>query len=1682
MLNTSVHSIFSKCANENQRKVALSIGTKNYTYLELDQLSNQLARYIFEHHKNSKSELIGILSGPSEWVFITILAILKSDLAYIPLSVKMPSDRLNYILNDGKVSLVFGQKEHLDTKILNHDVEAFEHIEQKIAGYSKECLISKARSNDLAYVMYTSGTTGTPVGVEIPHRAILRLVTNSSYFPFHLRHTFLQLAPTSFDASTFEIWGALLNGHELVIYPHSILDFIDLRKCIQHKKISCLWLTNALFNLIVDQAPETLALLKIILTGGEALSVHHIKAFQSKFPRIQLINGYGPTENTTFTCCYSIPLISKENFSSIPIGKPVHGTDVYILNPDLTQTPKGEVGELYIGGEGLALRYRNQTALTIDRFIVNPIANGKSALLYKSGDFCKMGNSGLIEFLGRKDQQIKLRGFRIELGEIERVVSNLETVSQCVVYLKKNLDGSKLIAYFSRNKSSNINLESTINEKQLKAEIKKWLPDYMVPSIFIELLKFPINENGKIDRKRITQHEGSYGLIDSENVQNPESYILKYWKILFEIEKIDIHSNFFELGGDSLQAIRMLFKINNQFLLNVTLQTFYRNPTIENIIGNLHPQNKLASQGNQLIEIDRSTFDDFPLTPSQKQLWVFNELFDHHPAYNLTFKNSIQGKLDIPHLEKALNLFVKKHEALRTSFGIKKNKLVQEVVPYNPFDLDVYDIANLSEIQFQNKIESEAKKDIELNKGNLIRFQLYKKGENHFELLMYVHHIAFDGWSVGVFNKEIRKNYISLKQNLSLSNQTLAPQMLEYSLWLNHKIKAGSFSGGIKFWKDRIGINPIATELRTDYPRDVMHSFEGKWIYSAIEGNLYSTIKLFSKKNKVTLYQFLLSCFNILLYRNTHQDNILIGSLTHNRFTKELEDKVGFFVNNTPLFTSLKENLTFIEFLHQIKTELNDSISYRDVPFDMLIEELAHKRIPGKSPLFQILFILQNTCSDSFTLEGLKTSQVEVSNNTSKYDLSLIAEESTESINLKIEYNSNLYKEETIHRLLKDYITIVENAITNTNVKLSVRQIPKYVTKDNKFQLNANEKIVRSRIPNLDFREPKKPIELPSIVLANEQSMLAIWQSILGIIDIGRKDNFFELGGHSILGLELISSVNKMFNCQLSAGSIFKNPTIELLTKAVGIESNGSKIEIVKLKSGIGQPIFLAPGNRGNAFVFMHFAKSFKADNPLYAFDYSNLEGQELKISNMSELAQHCIEAIYPIQTNGPFHLVGYSFGGRLVFEIASLLQKYNHKVGMLTVLDTLGIKPKVFLNNQLNRYYEDFLVFKRLSIASKNLYIWKRLRQGLKNHLTKNGRNPNFDKNANSPFKETRRMLFNFWHQHQNSNKLDGDIFLIKQDGSQHPEYSKYYWLYKVYNTLFWESNILGQIKIKTFPCSHTDLLEPSHADGVTEAIHNYMNSHSDGLNILYDYYPFLKGQSESGSVSKTKVYLFNTRHVKNVNQMFDCFLDGDEQKRCNKYQNEEAKNNYIIRHSLLRLLISNLVSIEPKEIKFVNNSNGKPIFKENQVDSNIRFSISKSHHWIAIAISNDQEVGVDIEKISSRMNHLEIAQQHFHPDEIYRLENASLEQQSIIFTEIWTLKESLIKLKGVFNLNEVNTGESNKTNRIGSSFKSVLVDNNFILSVAQKNVENIEFIKPDNLRCENLDYYLEPLTLKHA
>ncbi|MDB9541878.1 amino acid adenylation domain-containing protein, partial [Microcystis aeruginosa CS-1036] len=1055
-----IHQLFEEQVERTPNAVAVTYENESLTYRELNNRANQLAHYLRKLGVKP-DELVGICLERSLDMIVGLLAILKVGGAYVPIDPDYPQERISFMLQDTQVKILL-TCESLQNSLPNHQaiVICLDKDWPQINQTSQENLNSAVSAANLAYVIYTSGSTGKPKGVEVIHRSVNRLLFGVNYAHLDATQRFLQMAPIAFDASTFEIWGALLHGARCVIFTEDIPTATSLRNAIDKHGITILWLTAALFNKIIDDNSQALSGIKQLLIGGEALSVAHVHKALETLPLTQIINGYGPTESTTFTCCYPIPKQLEATIKSIPIGCPISNTQVYILDNYLQPVPIGVVGELHIAGAGLAKGYLNRPELTQEKFIPNPFekdevipptplnkGGNEPSKLYKTGDLARYLPDGNIEYLGRIDNQVKIRGFRIELGEIESLLNQNEAVqSSCVIVREDNLGDKRLVAYVVPQLEINL----TINE--IRQFLRAKLPDYMVPTAFVLLDTFPLTPNGKIDRRALPvpdlQSQGEYIA-----PRNPiEEKMAQIWAEVLKLKRVSIEDNFFELGGHSLLATQVISRLQETFEIVLPLRYLFESPTIAQLSAVIlkELQTGLGLKLPSIVPVNREY--DIPLSWAQERLWFVNQLEGESGAYTIDLTMRLRGNLNIKALEKAFQAIIQRHEPLRTQFKLKDNKPIQAIDPNVTFTLPVVNLQNLShsEQQVKNLLLAAASEPFDLESGSVLRVKLWQVKTEEYVLLLAIHHIAADGWSIGVLVDELSVYYRSFCTGTKADLPDLSIQYADFAVWQRQWLTNEVLDRQLSYWKQQLTGVPLLHQLPTDRPRPAIQSFRGGTERLQLDSQLTQQLKKLSQESGSTLFMTLLAGFAVLLSRYSQQTDVVIGSPIANRNRTEIEGLIGFFVNSLVLRFDLSQDPTFEDFLAQVRQTTQDAYDHQDLPFEMLVEKLQIERHLDRNPLTQIVFALQNAPSSPWDLPGVNIEEIPSGFDSVRVDLEVYLWDAPEGLGGFCSYNRDLFDAETIVRLMNHFKTLLAAIVENP--RQSVASLP-LLTPEEEYQL-----------------------------------------------------------------------------------------------------------------------------------------------------------------------------------------------------------------------------------------------------------------------------------------------------------------------------------------------------------------------------------------------------------------------------------------------------------------------------------------------------------------------------------------------------------------------------------------------------------------------------------------------------
>ncbi|MEA5517932.1 non-ribosomal peptide synthetase [Limnoraphis robusta] len=1042
----AIHQLFEAQVKQRPDAVAVADEHQQLTYQTLNYKANQLAHYL--HKQGVKSEqLIGICLERSCEMLIALLAVMKVGAAYVPLDPAYPKERLFFIIEDAKISLLL-----TEYKLLNHNGKTDKVIYldeqwEAIAQQSYENIDFQISPQNLAYVIYTSGSTGQPKGVEICHNSLTNFLIAMRQKPGLLPEDIVFSVTTlSFDIAALELYLPIILGARLIIISREIAtDGVALREKLSIFNPTLMQATPATWRMLIAAGWTGSKNLKI-LCGGEALD-HHLTQ-QLLQNSEQVWNLYGPTETTIWSAIYQLDLscISPDKYTYVSIGRPLANTQFYVLDSHLQPVPIGVQGELYISGLGVARGYFNRPKLTSEKFIPNPLSRNKTQeRLYKTGDLVRYLPDGNLEYLGRSDEQVKIRGFRIELGEIEAALNEYPKIKKAVAIVNSDEAGEqRLVVYFIReNITQQAPEKGDIHNQALRLFLEEKLPKYMIPSAFVELEAFPLTPNGKIDRRALAAIE--YQLPTTNNRIKPqtpvEEILVGIWENILNLQGIGIHENFFELGGHSLLATRVVSLIRQIFKIEFPLRYLFDFPTIAKLAKQVDilTQNHLKLPISTIQAISRST--DLPLSFAQQRQWFLSQFEPNNPFYNIPVAIRLQGTLNITILKQTFSEVIHRHEVLRTAFHTIDGKPKLSISETCELELPIIDLSQLSPTKKQATIEqflfAETQQHFDLGSRPLFRLKLLPLKEQEHILLLTFHHIIYDGWSMGVLLHELSTLYQAFLNQEPSPLEELPIQYVDFASWQREWLKGEVLENQLSYWRQKLHDAPTVSQLPTDRIRPAIQTVQGGSYTFNISQQLLEGLKILSQQSGSTLFITLLTAFYTLIHRYTGNEDIIIGSPIANRNRAEIEKLIGFFVNTLALRVDLSGNPTFEELLQRVRQVSLEAYANQDLPFEQLLEELKISRSLSYTPLFQIMFVLQNDLLKEVKFSDLSWSPIEIPHQTAKFDLTLSLTETDEHILGIFEYNKDLFESNTICILAEHFNNLLEAIIVNPEQKIS---------------------------------------------------------------------------------------------------------------------------------------------------------------------------------------------------------------------------------------------------------------------------------------------------------------------------------------------------------------------------------------------------------------------------------------------------------------------------------------------------------------------------------------------------------------------------------------------------------------------------------------------------------------------
>ncbi|MGG8495336.1 amino acid adenylation domain-containing protein [Tenacibaculum sp. TC6] len=995
------------------------------TLLEVEYKANCLASYIVE--KGFSNKVLGIYMEPSVEVIIAILAIFKSGSAYLPIDTDLPEDRILYTVKDSSVECIIASSNFM--KQLPFEGDWINIDDEDSWSSCENSTVSLNTPESLAYIIYTSGSTGSPKGVRITQK---QLVNYTTWFTNKLSYSYKDsaalLSSFAFDLGHSAVFPTIVNGGTLhMLKKEEYLNVEYLTTYLHQEKISFIKSTPTFFSLLINDQKFTIHSLKYLrwlMLGGEAINTNDLQKFFKYYPNKKIINHYGPTEGTIGCIvkpldCHNYRELEKESI----IGKPINNMKVYILDSYQKPVAQGVQGQIYISGIGVSEGYHKQKELTEEKFIESPFENGKK--LYATGDLGYWSKNDEVVFKGRVDDQIKIRGYRVELGEVTRAIIAIPFVRNTSLLVKKKNDERQLIAFVEVDENKKVS--------EIREALETSLPSYMIPNSIILIDKIPVTPNGKVDRKELER----LSLINNEEEgelpsTKLEKELAAIWEEILQVKVKDINASFFLLGGHSLKALNLINCIEHRWGKKVPLKMLYANATIKKL--EVYLESLQEERYTGIVKSEEQVF--YPLSYSQKRLWMLHEFSVNKLAYNVPKVYWLTGEVTVEALSQALTDIVKRHEVLRTVFKMVEGEPRQFIIPFK-------ELKNLVKIESlpveENKVDGFVSKlinkNFDLAEGPLFDFRIFTTKNKKTLLSLNFHHIISDGWSATILLNELCERYNALIKGEEIYLPKLEIQYKDYAVWQNEQFKRGIFEKDKLFWKKKLSGEFNKFSLPLTYPKSGTKTI-GKSINYIIDNSLIEKIENLANRNDVSLYMMLLASFKTLAYRYTNQNDILIGTVVAGREKQELANQVGFYVNTIAQRTILNVNRPFKELLETIKEDLLETVEYQYYPFDQVVNDLGISGSEGESPLFDIMFIHQNTeevDESSLLLSGLKIEGIGEGLSESKFDASFVTRRTKQGLQIFVEYNAAVYSESFLTQYLKHFERILEVVCIDPN-------------------------------------------------------------------------------------------------------------------------------------------------------------------------------------------------------------------------------------------------------------------------------------------------------------------------------------------------------------------------------------------------------------------------------------------------------------------------------------------------------------------------------------------------------------------------------------------------------------------------------------------------------------------------
>jgi len=1045
--------LFCRQVDKTPNNTAVRFGDKVLSYVELDRAANQLAAVLRHKYAIGLESKVVLLAERSIDFMVTILAVWKAGGAYIPLDPAHPSAHYVKVLKICTPKLVLSgqsslekiqhaaKKAGLPERLTILDFETFLNERDGREFNTTYC------SSNAAYVIFTSGSTGLPKGVCVEHKGMINhIYSKINTLKLTQHDVTAQLASQCFDISVWQFFAPLLTGGSVIILdaqyavePGKLIDIVEKATITVLETVPSQM--QSILDVIEDEGGQKLASLRWMIATGEALPVDVAQKWSALFPGVPLLNAYGPTECSDDVTHYVLKANTQARYSRVPIGTAIENTRTYVLDEHLSFVPVGVAGELYIGGIGVGRGYVDDPVKTALSFLPDPFSAVPGARMYKTGDRVIVMEDGNLDFTSRLDFQVKVRGFRIELGDVETAVRKHPDVKNAAVTVVNSSGGdARLVAY--------VTSQSHLDGLNLGAWLKSILPAYMIPSLFIPLDRMPLTSTGKLDRKALPLPQSApavKGRRYREPASGTEIQLAEKWKEILDLSQVGVDDNFFEVGGHSLHAVRILSWIKKMFQVELSLVQFFEQPVLGTVARKIEqlkngdgPSKDIAMEGIEPVSHDGK----LPLSSAQKRLWILENINPGLPVYNLSDSIRLRGKLDIGLLERVYQEIVRRHAVFRTAFRDSDGEPIQVISADTSLRVNHISLEGVEADQLEDEAQRlaviQARKPFDLSQAPLIRIDLIHIRPDDILMVQTMHHIISDGWSMGIVVHEVAEIYSNLKSGNKVSESDPVLQYVDYANWHNTFIQSRAVARQLTYWKNILAGDVTQLQLPYDFPAGKENSYKGDTIRFDLPSGVHEKMETACRKNNCTPYMFLLTVFNILLHKYSGETDIIIGTPIANRRLSEVESMIGFFVNTLVLRTDLAGEPEFNRLLDKVKKVVVDALEHQDAPFDKVVEAVNPDRNINSSALFQVMFNLLVAPEITLDMPDVKITAEELQTGTARFDLTLTFVQEDGHYTGVLNYRVDLFRKETIEAMAHHFLNLLENILdSNPDAPLS---------------------------------------------------------------------------------------------------------------------------------------------------------------------------------------------------------------------------------------------------------------------------------------------------------------------------------------------------------------------------------------------------------------------------------------------------------------------------------------------------------------------------------------------------------------------------------------------------------------------------------------------------------------------